>query len=116
MPTSSIEGLVTSLLSELPEESSPVVIVVKPERPTPVRPNGQKARDGPVYNPSMVYVLELATRLALKNEATMTAVGENIASTLQNVIRDASNLHPLVVSRVSYYLLNLLRAGFVSTY
>lgn len=117
MPTAALQSLITTLLSEIPEETSPVVIVVKPERPnpTPVKTNGhRKLREGPSYNPGIVYVLEFATILTLRDKETVEAMGETLTAALQNVVRDATNLHPLVVSRVVYYLLNLLRASHVS--
>jgi brefeldin A-resistance guanine nucleotide exchange factor 1 len=36
-----------------------------------------------------------------------------LATTLQTMVRDAKNLHPLSVSRVVSYLLNLLRLSHV---
>jgi brefeldin A-resistance guanine nucleotide exchange factor 1 len=115
MPHSSVVFLVNSLLSELPE-TSPVVIVVKPERPAagPSRPGtGKIDSDKPSYNPGIVYVLELATILTLRDGKTIQDLGESLTASLQNVVRDAKNLHPLTVSRVVYYLLNLLRLSYV---
>ncbi|KAJ5250545.1 hypothetical protein N7489_000955 [Penicillium chrysogenum] len=111
LPLSSLEMLVEALLSLLPEENAPAVIVVKPERPTPTSraANGRADPNQPKYDPSMVFVLELATVLTLRDEKTLEALGENLATTLQTLVRDAKNLHPLTVSRVVSYLLNLLR-------
>jgi brefeldin A-resistance guanine nucleotide exchange factor 1 len=75
---------------------------------------GKVSPDTPSYNPNMVYILELATILALRDGETMQAVGENVASSLQSIVRDSSNFHPLVTSRVVSYLLNLLRLSYVS--
>ncbi|KAJ6144511.1 hypothetical protein N7470_008406 [Penicillium chermesinum] len=63
----------------------------------------------PKYDPSMIFVLELATVLTLRDEGTLEVLGERLATTLQTLIRDAKNLHPLTVSRIVSYLLNLLR-------
>ena len=115
MPHSSVVYLVNSLLSELPE-TSPVVIVVKPERPisNPGRSSSSKIDASNVsYNPGIVYVLELATILTLRDEKTIQDLGESLTASLQNVVRDAKNLHPLAVSRAVYYLLNLLRLSYV---
>ncbi|KAJ5782987.1 hypothetical protein N7457_004761 [Penicillium paradoxum] len=111
LPLSSLEMLVEALLSLLPEENAPAVIVVKPERPTPSsRPaNNRVDPNQPKYDPSMIFVLELATVLTLRDEKTLEVLGENLATTLQTLVRDAKNLHPLAVSRVVSYLLNLLR-------
>ncbi|KAK4494195.1 hypothetical protein PRZ48_014493 [Zasmidium cellare] len=114
LPVESLKSLTMSLLSHLPEQDSPRVIAVKPElpAPTPVRTNGTKSRDEPpVYNPAVVYVLELATILALRDEDTITALGSEVAGALQTVIRDADHLHPVALSRTVFYLLSLLRAS-----
>ncbi|KAI7682970.1 Sec7-domain-containing protein, partial [Hortaea werneckii] len=79
LPVGSLESLTMSLLSHLPENESPRVISVKPAlpAPTPLRGNGTKLSqnaDQPVYDPAVVYVLELATILALRDEETITAL------------------------------------------
>ncbi|CAI7627566.1 unnamed protein product [Penicillium viridicatum] len=111
LPLSSLEMLVEALLSLLPEENAPAVIVVKSERPAPTTrvANTRADPNQPKYDPSMIFVLELATVLTLRDEKTLEALGENLATTLQTLVRDAKNLHPLTVSRVVSYLLNLLR-------
>ncbi|CAK4033774.1 related to GEA2-GDP GTP exchange factor for ARF [Lecanosticta acicola] len=114
LPVESLRSLTVSLLSHLPEQDSPRVIAVKPElpAPTPVRANGTKSSsESPVYNPAVVYVLELATILALRDEETITSLGADVAQALQTVIRDAERLHPVALSRCVFYLLSLLRAS-----
>lgn len=104
-----------ALLSQLPEETSPAVIVVKPERPVG-SPRYQTSRSGsnkPNYDPGMIYVLELATVLTLREQRTVEVLGEALASSLQTLVRDARNHHPLAMSRVIYYLLSLLRLSHV---
>lgn len=117
----SLVPLVSSLLSELPEESTPSVIVVKPERPTSTPslsrvPSGKLDHSGPSYKPGVVYTLELATILTLRDEGTIEALGEDLAASLQSILRDASSVHPLVTSRVVYYVMNLLRLSYVSSH
>ncbi|EPS32545.1 hypothetical protein PDE_07505 [Penicillium oxalicum 114-2] len=111
LPLSSLESLVGALLSQLPEENASAVIVVKPERPSPVMrsPGSRADPNRPKYDPSMIFNLELATVLTLRDEQTLASLGESLATTLQTFTRDAKNLHPLTVSRVVSYLLNLLR-------
>lgn len=114
MPADALKLLVQALLDHLPKESSP--IVVKPDRPTsgPIRTNGhQSTAHGISYDPSVVYLLELATIIALRDSDTIAAVGESVADALQNVVRDASNVHSLIVSRAVFYLLHLLNASQV---
>jgi brefeldin A-resistance guanine nucleotide exchange factor 1 len=115
LPPSQIKYLVSALLSQL-EESSPVV-TVKPERPIPVtvRVNGHRMpKAGPEYDPGTVFLLELATQLTIRDDHTIVAAGEQLTGSLQNAVRDASNLHPLAAVRVVHYLLELVRYSYVS--
>lgn len=116
LPAEQIKALVSALLSQM-EETSPVV-TVKPERPIPVtvRVNGHRMpKAGPEYDPGSVFLLEFATILTLRDNETVAAAGETLTGSLQNAVRDASNLHPLAASRVVHYLLELLRHSYVSS-
>ena len=117
MPTRSLQELVSTLLEQLPEKSSPVVITVKPERPSPNPPrtNGHRiVNQGPIYDPAIVFVLELATVLAMRDAESIAILGQAVADALHTVVRDAANVHSLVLSRSVYYLLRLLNASQVS--
>ncbi|KAK3677947.1 GDP/GTP exchange factor for ARF [Recurvomyces mirabilis] len=117
----SLKSLTTALLSQLPEQDSPPYLTVKSEMPapTPIRANGTTTKplptvqdtQHPIYNPAAVYVLELSTILALRDEETITALGASVAEALQAVVRDADRLHPVALSRTVFYLLALLRAS-----
>ena len=115
MPPASRHHLIHALLSFLPEQSSPVVISVKPDqpRPTPIRTNGQRKQKTNLtsYDPSLVFVLELATILATRDAKSVALMGQPVADALQNVVRDSSNAHPLALSRAVYYMLHLLEAS-----
>ncbi|KAL1645158.1 GDP/GTP exchange factor for ARF [Diplodia intermedia] len=111
MPIDALQSILDSLLAQIPEDSSPRVITVKPElpAPTPIRPNGSKSRtQGPQYDPSLVFALELATVLAMRDAEAIEKLGKSVADALQTVLRD-NNVHPVVLSRTVYYLLKLLR-------
>ena len=117
IPSGSLTALVHALLDHLPEDSAPVVITVKPDPSSPglPKPNGHRTNPGAlVYDPSVVYILELSTLLAIRDEASTAAVGKDVAETLQNIVRAAADTHPLTVSRAVYYLLHLLDASHVS--
>ncbi len=118
LPVESLKRLVQSLLTQLPESTSPRVIVVKPEMPapSPVRPNGVKARPNtPAYEPSVLFILELATTLTIRDAETIEALGKDVANALEGFVRDATLMHPLVLARVIYYLLTLIRVSNVSS-
>lgn len=60
-----------------------------------------------------MYILELATILATRDAETVKQLGKDVADALQGVVRHAKELHPVIVSRTMYYLLNLLMASNV---
>ncbi|KAE8350615.1 hypothetical protein BDV28DRAFT_138780 [Aspergillus coremiiformis] len=107
LPVSTVSTIVETALALLPEETAPAVIVVKSERPRST--NGRLDASKSNYDPGMMYLLELATILALRDQTTLEAVGERLLTSLQAFMRDARNLHSLALSRIIYYLLNLLR-------
>ena len=59
----------------------------------------------------MAFVLEIATLLASHDKASVALLGETVADALQNVIRDASNVQPLLLSRTIFYLFHLINAS-----
>jgi hypothetical protein len=67
-----------------------------------------------LYDPSLVFVLELATVLALRDDETVRELAKDVTDALASVIRDTSKHHPVVVARSVYYLLSLLKASNVS--
>lgn len=111
----SLTALVQEFLSHLPEDSMPVLTVVKPETlPSSPKLNGHRMSHVPAnYHPSTVYILELITMLAIRDEKSAQLVGKDVAEVLQNVVRGAAHQHALVVSRAVFCLLNLLRASYV---
>ena len=93
------------------------MVIHKPDPATiPATVNTTFLDKNPKYDPAVVYVLELATCLALKDDETISVLGKMVADTLQNVIREASSAHHIIVSRAIYYLLSLLRQSHVSDY
>jgi len=113
MPADSLKPLVEALLSELPDDPTSVVISVKSETEAPVSPNGPKSPAGPLYDPSMVYLLELVTVLALKDKETVAALGADVGEALQNVMRNAASYHSITIARTMFYLLHILHASYV---
>lgn len=114
LPSAQLEKLVNALLSEMPDAPTPVVVVKPDVRPAPVtaRVNGTRTKQGPGYDAGAVFLLELATRLTIRDESTVATAGEAVTNALQSAVRNASNLHPLAISRIVQYLLDLLRHSF----
>ena len=117
LPTEVTKVVVSALLSQLPEQSSPL-LVAKADRPAPATTraeNRQALRTGGIaYNPSTVFLLEFATILTVRDQDAVAAAGESLTASLQTVVRNGSNLHPLTSLRVVHYLLVLLQHAFVS--
>jgi brefeldin A-resistance guanine nucleotide exchange factor 1 len=106
--------IVESLLAHLCEENAPAVIVVKPEQPIPsTKVNAKPDTSRVQYDPGMIYLLELAAVLTLRDQQTIGSLGKGLLAYLHGLIRDARNLHSLALSRVTNYLLNLLRLSHV---
>jgi brefeldin A-resistance guanine nucleotide exchange factor 1 len=113
MPVDSLSSLVEALISQLPDDPSSVVISVKSENEPASPTNGQKhPPTGSIYDPSIVYVLELCTVLALRDSETISSLGGDVAEALQNVMRNASSYHHIMISRTMYYVLHLLHASY----
>ena len=116
LPVETLKSLLLSLLEQIPEDGSPRVIVVKPELPSSSpRANGHKTKiNRPAYDPSLLFILELATVLVSRDEETVRELAKDVTDALQSVIRDTSKIHPVVIARSVYYLLSLLKASNVS--
>jgi brefeldin A-resistance guanine nucleotide exchange factor 1 len=115
IPSPALEALVHALLDRLPQDQSPVVAIVKPESGLPKVPSTNEGSPSTTaYNPAVVYILEVATMLVVRNKDTTAALGKEVVEALQDTVRDTKSSHPLVVSRAALYLLTLLSASHVS--
>ena len=61
-----------------------------------------------------MFVLELATLLTLRDKQSIAGMGPAVAEALRSIVRDATNIHPMAVSRAVFYLIVLLQASPVS--
>jgi golgi-specific brefeldin A-resistance guanine nucleotide exchange factor 1 len=110
--------LVEALLDELPEDNQATVITVKQENMPTQQPttNGQNPSSSSIkYDPGVAFILEFCTLIATRDEETTEAMGKQVFDTLQGVLRDASQWHPITVSRVVFYALRVLKASYVSS-
>ncbi|KAL2282459.1 hypothetical protein FJTKL_10557 [Diaporthe vaccinii] len=114
LPDDSLEALVDALLDQIPEDSgSGVVITVKADNVPPHSPAlAQKPRNNVLYDPSLVYILELSTILALRDDHTVQLLGKRVVDALQAILRDISSYHPITVSRTTLYSFRLLQASY----
>lgn len=115
LDASATASIVESLLDQLPEDSSTTVISVKHES-LPMPPiNGQHPAERlPKYDPAVTYILEFCTILATRDAETIEKIGKKVFDTLQDVLRDSSQHHPITISRAAFYALTMLKASYVS--
>lgn len=116
LPDESLEALVDALLAQIPEDAgAEAVITVKADNVPPTSPAlAQKPTTAVAYDPGLVYILELSTVQALRDEHTVHLLGKRVVNALQGILRDISNHHPIVVARTTFYLFKLLQATYVS--
>lgn len=115
LPASDLRPLVKTLLDEVPEDDSSTVpvITVKPEGMSSSPANSPKPQGKrPVYEPSVVYILEFCTVLALRDAETIKLLGKQVAEVLQTILRDSSRHHPILVSRAAFYQFSILKASY----
>ncbi|KAL4861202.1 hypothetical protein BDV12DRAFT_208274 [Aspergillus spectabilis] len=98
LPLEIVTMIVEPLLAHLHEENAPAVIVVKLEQPIPsTRVTAKSDTSRGQYDPGIIYLLDLAAVLNLRDQQTIGSLGKGLLAYLQTL------------SRVTYYLLNLLR-------
>jgi brefeldin A-resistance guanine nucleotide exchange factor 1 len=118
MPVGALKPLIQALLAQVPDDPTSIVIGVRSEteaQTSPASPNGQRlASSGPTYDPATIYLLEFCTILALRDSETVATIGADVAEALQNVMRNPTSYHSIMVSRTMFYLLHLLHASYVS--
>jgi golgi-specific brefeldin A-resistance guanine nucleotide exchange factor 1 len=107
---------VHALLEGIPSETTPVVAVIKQEPGSPLPAKLREQQNPSNYNPSMIYILELSSMIAIKNTDHGGAVSKDVVEALQDVIRSSNGMHPLVVSRAAFYLLHVLNANYDQTF
>lgn len=117
LPDASLVALVDALLDQIPEDSeSEAVITVKADNVPPSSPAlAQKPNNAVAYDPGLVYILELSTLQALRDDQTVQLLGKRVVDALQAIVRDLSNHHPITIARTTFYLFRLLQASYVSS-
>ncbi|PHH73087.1 hypothetical protein CDD82_5663 [Ophiocordyceps australis] len=103
--------LVQALLDQMPEDDNSAVMSVRPDSTASSQISGQ-SRSSLQYDPSTAYILEFATAIAIRNAASLDAMGKQVIDTLQQVLRSPTSWHWITVSRATFYALVLLRDGY----
>src|SRR5271169_4635114 len=88
-----------------------------PDQSNPSTPN-MRAKDlnGPgaqdkAYDPSMLFLLELATSLAIRDVDSMRDLSAEVAGYCTEILRQRKHLHPILVERTLIYLMALKKRG-----
>jgi golgi-specific brefeldin A-resistance guanine nucleotide exchange factor 1 len=111
------KALVTALLEN--------VVIDAPDGPADSSASSTpkvKAKDGPAtitsqesqekaYDPSMLFLLELATSLAIRDEQSMKNFSAEVAGYCTEILRQRKHLHPILVERTLTYLMTLKKRG-----
>lgn len=104
LPLPSVYNIVVRLLSRLPE-SSPAVNITRLDLKT-----DYNHRE---YDSGIIFSLDVATRLAFRDEASIVEIGGPLTAALQSIVIDAKNYHSLAISHAISYLFELLRRSNV---
>ncbi|KAI1814674.1 Sec7-domain-containing protein [Poronia punctata] len=116
LPVSSLVPLLEALLAQLPDDESstvPVISVKTESVPSSPSTTGSKpSQRKPTYDPTVVYILEFCTVLALKNPETILELGKQVSEALQMFLRNASQYHSALISRAAYYQFNMLKGSY----
>jgi golgi-specific brefeldin A-resistance guanine nucleotide exchange factor 1 len=72
--------------------------------------NGHESQ-GKDYDPSMLFVLELAVSLAIRDEQSMKDLSSEVATHCTEILRQRRQFHPILVERTMTYLLALKTRG-----
>lgn len=108
--------MVDALLDQIPEDSgSAVVVSMKSDNVPSTSPaTATNPRNSASYDPSLIYVLELSTILAIRDDHTVKLLGGRVVDALQAILRDLGIHHPITIARTTFYLFRLLQASYVS--
>ena len=72
--------------------------------------NGHESQ-GKEHDPSMLFVLELAVSLAIRDEQSMKALSSEVANHCIEILRQRKQFHPILIERTITYVLALKKRG-----
>ena len=103
-----------ALLDQLPENSHEAVITVKQEgMPSPPANGHDLSPETLKYDPTVAFLLETSTILAIRDDEAVGSIGKQAFDTMQSILRESSQWHPITVSRATFYALKILKASYV---
>lgn len=75
---------------------------------TPI--NSSESQEKP-YDPSMLFLLEVATSLAIRNEESMRDLSAEVSEYCNEILRQRKHLHRILVERTLIYLMAIHKRG-----
>lgn len=106
------EPLVEALLEQLPEDSHEAVISVKHGEMAQPAARGHEPSKSLRYDPTVAYILEFSTLLAIRDDDTIMRVGKQVFDATQSILRDCKEWHAITVSRAAFYALRILKSSY----
>ena len=93
---------------EVQEPSAQALPTLRPRDGSPI--NGQEHQDSS-YDPSMLFLLEMATCLAIRDENSMRDLSVEVIGYCTEILRQRKHLHPIWIERSLICLLVLKKRG-----
>jgi hypothetical protein len=106
-------ALLESVVIDATEDSNPSTPDSKVKGDPPASPsmqNGQESKEK-LYDPSMLFLLEMGTSLAIRDEESMRQLSAEVAGYCTEILRQRKHLHSILIERSLIYLLALKKRG-----
>ena len=103
-----LESVTIDAPENAPDPSNPSTPNLKAKDPAPLR--GPEPQDKS-YDPSMPFLLEMATSLAIRDAESMRDLSAEVAEYCTEILRQRKHLHPILVERTLIYLMALKKRG-----
>ncbi|KAF5127947.1 hypothetical protein E5D57_008881 [Metarhizium anisopliae] len=107
------QGWKQVLLEQIPEDDQAAVMTVKQDSIAPVSANTQvQAVAQPTYDPSVAYILEFCTILAVRTDECIKLMGKTVFDVVLGLLRDPAQWHPITLSRAIFHALSILKSSY----
>ncbi|OAQ62261.1 Sec7 domain-containing protein [Pochonia chlamydosporia 170] len=113
LPARIAAEVVQALLDQIPESDQGAVIAVKQDALPPGPASAQtQASLPPTYDPSVAYILEFCTILAIRNSESISVMGKPVFGAMLGLLRDPTQWHPITLSRAIFNALSILKSSY----
>lgn len=86
-------------------ETAPDQPILNTPNSRPAVNGGQETSSDKTYDPSMLFLLELATALAMRDRESMQELSLEVVGYCLEILRQRKLLHPIFIQRTLIYLL-----------